>query len=87
MKKKEPRKSDRKERAEQPHGAGDERLSPIAVRASRLRRIEAMHLQEIEDNPLSPEQVAMFEMFEREAWSHERCRAYIRDRALELAGK
>ena len=36
-----------------------------------------MHLQEIEGNPLDAEDIAMFEMFEREGWSHERCRAYI----------
>jgi hypothetical protein len=36
-----------------------------------------MRLQEIERNPLSAGQVAMFEMFEREAWTHEQRRAYI----------
>ena len=36
-----------------------------------------MRLQEIEGNPLSADDVAMFEMFEREAWPHERRRAYI----------
>ncbi len=36
-----------------------------------------MHLQEIEGNPLDAEDIAMFEMFEREGWSHERRRAYI----------
>ena len=36
-----------------------------------------MRLQEIEGNPLSAEDIAMFEMFEREAWTHERCRAFI----------
>ena len=36
-----------------------------------------MHLQEIENNPLSQEQVAMFEMFERNRWTHEQRRAYI----------
>ncbi len=41
------------------------------------RRLEGMHLQEIEGNPLTAEDIAMFEMFEREGWSHERRRAYI----------
>ena len=56
------------------------RLTPDEVAEARERRLVAMHLQEIEDNPLDAEQVAMFEMFEREAWSHERCRAYILER-------
>lgn len=37
----------------------------------------AMHLQYIENNPLDAEDVAMFEMFERENWSHDRRLAYI----------
>jgi hypothetical protein len=41
------------------------------------RRLVAMRLQEIEGNALSADQVAMFEMFEREGWSDEQCRAYI----------
>jgi hypothetical protein len=53
------------------------RLSPSAVTHARKHRLAAMRLQEIESNPLSPEDVAMFEMFEREAWPHEKCRAYI----------
>jgi hypothetical protein len=35
------------------------------------------HLQAIEGNPLTAEEIAMFEMFEREGWSHERRLAYI----------
>ncbi len=46
-----------------------------------------MRLQEIEGNPLSPDQVAMFEMFEREAWTHERRLAYIPDRARAPAAE
>ncbi len=45
--------------------------------AKRQRRIEAMNLQAIERNPLDADDVAMFEMFEREGWSDEQCRAYI----------
>ena len=45
--------------------------------ASRNRRLAAARLQEIEGNPLDAEDLAMFEMFEREGWPHERRRAYI----------
>jgi len=40
-----------------------------------------MRLQEIEGNPLDASDIAMFEMFEREGWGHERRRAYILDQA------
>ena len=46
----------------------------------RQLRLEAMNLQAIEGNPFDAEDVAMFEMFEmfeREGWDDERCRAYI----------
>jgi hypothetical protein len=46
-----------------------------------------MRLQEIEGNPLSADQVAMFEMFEREAWTHERRRAYLLAKAAPLAAE
>ena len=55
------------------------------IEASRQRRLVAMHLQEIEDNPLDAEDIAMFEMFERERWSHKRRLAYIRERAIDAA--
>ena len=38
---------------------------------------DAKHLHLIENNPLSVEETAMFEMFERENWSADRRRAYI----------
>ncbi len=47
---------------------------------------EAMHLQALEGNPLDASQVAMFEMFEREGWSEERCIAYLRQRVLDRHG-
>jgi len=50
----------------------DEELA-LAIR----RRKEGMNLHAIEGNPLSADEIAMFEMFERERWSHERRRAYI----------
>jgi hypothetical protein len=50
------------------------------VTQARERRLAAMRLQEIEGNPLSADEVAMFEMFEREGWTDERRRAYILSR-------
>ena len=41
------------------------------------RLAEAAHLQAIEGNPLSPDEIAMFEMFEHEGWAPEDRRAYI----------
>ena len=41
------------------------------------RLAEAAHLQAIEGNPLSPDELAMFEMFEREGWSPGKRRAHI----------
>lgn len=41
------------------------------------RLAEAAHLQAIEGNPLSPDEIAMFEMFERKGWPPEERRAYI----------
>ena len=61
-----------------------DRLSPEEIAVARKRRLEAMHLQVIEGNPLDEEDIAMFEMFEREGWDHERCREYILARARGL---
>ena len=58
-----------------------DRLSPDEIAVARKRRLEAMHLQVIEGNPFDEEDIAMFEMFEREGWDHERRRAYILARA------
>lgn len=58
----------------------DKKLSPEEIAAARERRLEAMHLQVIESNPLDVEDIAMFEMFEREGWSHDRRRAFIDQR-------
>ena len=63
------------------------RLTPSQVAQASKRRVAAMRLQEIEGNPLSPDDVAMFEMFEREAWPHERRRAYILSKARPLAAE
>jgi hypothetical protein len=64
-----------------------QRLTPAEVALARKRRLTAMHLQEIEGNPLTADQVAMFEMFEREAWTHEQCRAYILAKVRHLAAE
>lgn len=57
------------------------------VEEMRRRRLEAMHLQVIEDNPLDDEDIAMFEMFERKKWSAEQRRDYILQWARDLALK
>jgi len=59
------------------------------IKEARERRLEAQNLQTIEDNPLTGNEIAMFEMFEREGWSHERCREYINSQfeALPLAAE
>ena len=62
-----------------------DRLSPAEIAAARIRRLEAMHLQVIEGNPLDEEDIAMFEMFEREGWDDERCLAYIEAQARAVA--
>jgi hypothetical protein len=63
------------------------RLSKAEVAQVRQRRLEAMTMQVIEGNPLSAEDIAMFEMFEREGWTHERRRAHVLARAKALAAK
>lgn len=60
-------------------------INDVAI--ARKRRLGAMRLQEIEGNPLSVEDVAMFEMFEREGWTHEQRRAYILAQAQPLAAE
>jgi hypothetical protein len=60
-----------------------DRLTPEQIATARERRLEAMHLQVIEGNPFDEEDIAMFEMFEREGWDHERRRAYILAQARE----
>ena len=63
------------------------RLSKKEIAATRKRRLEAMNLQIIEGNPLDGDDIAMFEMFEREGWSHERCLAYALERAKAIAAR
>ena len=52
--------------------------------AGNDRLAEAAHLQAIEGNPLSPDELAMFERFEREGWTPEERRAHI---ARRFAGR
>ncbi|MDP3855152.1 hypothetical protein [Phenylobacterium sp.] len=62
-------------------------LSPEEVAVANLRRLAAANLQAIEGNPLTADDVEMFEMFERERWSHDRRRAYILAQANRLAAE
>src|SRR5436190_17476474 len=55
----------------------EKKLSKAEIAELRQLRLEAMNLQAIEGNPLDADDIAMFEMFEREGWSDEKCRAYI----------
>ena len=55
----------------------DKKLSKAEIAELRQLRLEAMNLQAIEGNPFDAEDIAMFEMFEREGWDDKRCRAYI----------
>lgn len=45
------------------------------------RRKEGMQLHEIEGNPLDADDIAMFEMFDKNRWSHEKRIAYIIEQA------
>lgn len=42
-----------------------------------LRARKAAHLQALESNPFDTEDIAMFEMFEREGFTPEQQRSYI----------
>ena len=46
-----------------------------------------MALQAVEANPLTPDGIAMFEMFERERWPHARRRAHILAKTVSLAAE
>jgi len=43
----------------------------------RKRRLEAIRLHEIEGNPFTPEDNALFEMFDRKGWSDAQRRSYL----------
>ena len=48
------------------------------------RLTEATHLQATERNPPTPDELAMFEMFEREGWPPQEHRSWI---ARQLRGR
>ena len=58
-------------------------LGRLVSASVRERLAEALHLQAMEANPLRSDEVAMFEMFEREEWSPEDRRAYIARRLTD----
>jgi hypothetical protein len=62
---------------------GDVKMSLEDVAIRRERRFEAMRLQEIEGNPLSAGDIAMFELFERERWTDDRCLDYLQQRTRQ----
>ncbi len=55
----------------------DALLNRSKIQPCPEQRAVGTRLQEIEGNPLDADDIAMFEMFEREAWSHEQRHAYI----------
>ena len=59
--------------------------APAESLSARERFWEMAHLQAIEGNPLTPEDLAIFEMFEREGWSDEQCLAYLLEQARKAA--
>lgn len=63
------------------------KLSLKEVADARARRMNIQHLQQIEGNPLDGEQIAMFEMFERERWNHDQRLEYILARARKSAAE
>ena len=68
-----------KQLVERPDLAGLER------RQRRRRRLEAMHSNAIEGNPFDADDVALFEMFDREGFTDEERISYIRQLALAAA--
>ena len=56
---------------------------PTDLIERRKRDREAVRLHEIESNPFTDEENRTFEMFDREGWTDEQCRAYL----LERIGK
>ena len=65
----------------------EKKLSKAEIAEKRKLRLEAMNLQEIEGNPLDAEDIAMFEMFEREGWTDAQRHAHITALARSLAKK
>ena len=55
----------------------DRLLTDEELELAIKRGKDGIEMHRISGNPLSADQIAMFEMFNRERWSHEKCRAYI----------
>ena len=55
-----------------------DKLSPAEILAGTEQWLEMGHAQALAGNALDADDI---EMFERERWSHERCRAYILEQA------
>lgn len=60
----------------------DSKMPTFNVSAARRARIAGAGVQAVEGNPLTDREIEMFELFEREAWPHDRRRAHI----LSLVG-
>jgi hypothetical protein len=65
--------------------AEEEKLSADEIAGAKSRRLDAMALQEIEGNPLMLADTLIFDMFEREGWSHARRHAFLMERVHETA--
>ena len=50
------------------------------------RRKEGLNLHKIEGNPLTPEEIEMFEMFDREGFSDEQRREHIKSLVQKSVG-
>ena len=59
-------------------------LTPQEIEAVKARRLDAMALQQIEGNPLAYADTEVFDLYEREGWSHERRRADLLERIATL---
>ena len=62
----------------------EDKLSAEEVQAAKARRRDAMALAEIDGNPLMLADTELFELYEREGWSHERRRADLLERAQRM---
>jgi hypothetical protein len=59
----------------------DRLLTDEELALAIMRRKEGVNLHVIEGNPLDADDIAMFEMFDKNRWSHEKRIAYIIEQA------
>ncbi len=59
------------------------KIKSVQESSARQKFLEGIHLQEMEGNPLTSDEIEMFEMFHREGWSDDKCREYILKRFNE----